>query len=113
MQTSDWVRILQRFIWYAGVGLLVASVAALAIRFWTPEPLHVPLFLLMHSLSVGVVLMLLIPSLSEAKTRSLLDITFLGRTSVAPKEPTAEQPVGGRLRLRSCAGHEENLVVAP
>ena len=65
MQTGEWVRILQRFVWYTGVGILVAAIAALAIKFWLPESLQMPLFLVKHSLSAGVVLMLLIRSHGE------------------------------------------------
>ena len=54
---------------------MVASIAALAIRFWTPEPLHIPLFLLMHSLSAGVMLMLLIRSLGEANIQRLSKVS--------------------------------------
>ena len=56
-----------RLVWYAGVGLLVVSVAALAIRYWLPESFHMGLFLLLHSLSAGVVLMLVLRSLGKAK----------------------------------------------
>ena len=57
-----------KFVLYSGVGILVASVAALAIRFWVPESLHMPLFLLLHSLITGVVLLVLLRSLGKAKT---------------------------------------------
>ena len=70
MQTSERVRILQRFVWYTGVGILAASVAALAIRFWLQESSHMPLFALTHSLIGGVVIALLIRSLGKAKTGS-------------------------------------------
>ena len=68
MQTDEWVRILLRFVWYTGVGLLVSSIAALAVRFWLPESFHMPFFILVHSLCVGVALMLLIRSVDTAKT---------------------------------------------
>ena len=63
-------RILPRFVWYTGAGLLVSSVAALAIRLWLPESSHMPLFILVHSLCIGVALMLLIRSVASAKTDS-------------------------------------------
>ena len=70
MQNSEFVKILQRFVWYTGVGMLAASVAALAIRFWLPESFHMPLFLLVHSLCFGVTLMLLVRSVGGAKIES-------------------------------------------
>ena len=70
MQTTELVRILQRFLWYSGVGILVSSIATLVVRFWLPEPSHMPLFALTHSLIGGVVIALLIRSLGKAKTGS-------------------------------------------
>ena len=70
MQTTELVRILQRFLWYTGAGLLVSSIAALAVRLWLPELSHMPLFILVHSLCIGVALMLLIRSGASAKTDS-------------------------------------------
>ena len=70
MQTSERVRILQRFVWYTGVGLLASSIAALAVRLWLPESMHSPLFVLTHSLCGGVVVVLLIRFLDKAKTGS-------------------------------------------
>ena len=70
VQTGEWVGILQRFVWYTGAGLLVSSIAALAVRFWLPESSHMPLFILVHSLCIGVALMLLIRSVANAKTDS-------------------------------------------
>ena len=49
---------------------MVSSIAALAVRFWLPEPSHMPLFTLTHSLTGGVVIALLIRSLGSAKTNS-------------------------------------------
>ena len=66
----EWVRILRRFLWYTGAGLLVSSIAALAVRLWLPESSHMPLFILVHSLCIGVALMLLIRSVDTAKTGS-------------------------------------------
>ena len=43
----------RRLLWYSGVGMLAASVGALAIRLWAPESLHLALFRLLHSLSTG------------------------------------------------------------
>ena len=68
MQTGEWLRILQSFVWCAGAGILVASIAALAIRFWMPESSHMPLSILVHSLIFGVVLMLLVRSVGRDKT---------------------------------------------
>ena len=70
MRTSEWVRILQRFVWYTGAGLLVSSIVALVVRIWFPESSHMPLFILVHSLCIGVALMLLIRSVDTAKTGS-------------------------------------------
>ena len=70
MQTTELVRILPRFVWYTGVGIVVSSIAALAIRLWLPESSHMPLFILVHSLCIGVALMLLIRSGASAKTDS-------------------------------------------
>ena len=70
MQPGEWVRILLRFLWYSGAGILVSSIATLAVRFWLPEPSHMPLFTLTHSLTGGVVIALLIRSLGSAKTNS-------------------------------------------
>ena len=67
-QTSESSRILQRFVWYTGAGLLVSSIAALAVRLWLPESSHMPLFILVHSLCIGVALMLLIRSVDTART---------------------------------------------
>ena len=67
-QTGEWVAILLRFLWYSGVGILVSSVAALAVRFWLPESAHMPIFILVHSLCIGMALMLLIRSVSGTKT---------------------------------------------
>ena len=64
------VRILQRYVWYTGVGIVVSSIVALAIRLWLPESSHMPLFILVHSLCIGVALMLLIRSVASAKTDS-------------------------------------------
>ena len=71
-QTSESSRILQRFVWYTGAGLLVSSIVALATRFWTPESMHLPLFVLTHSLIGGVVVFVLIRSFGKAKTGSTL-----------------------------------------
>ena len=62
------VRILLRFVWYTGASLLVSSIAALAVRLWLPELSHMPLFILVHSLCIGVALMLLIRHVDTAKT---------------------------------------------
>ena len=70
MRNGEWVKILQRFVWYTGVGLLVSSIAALAVRLWLPESSHMPLFILVHSLCIGMALMLLIWSVAGAKTGS-------------------------------------------
>ena len=70
MQTDGLVRTLHRFVWCAGVGILVASIAALAIRSWMPESSHMALFILVHSLIFGVVLILLVRSVGKAKTDS-------------------------------------------
>ena len=67
-QTGEWVRIFLRFLWYTGVAILVSSIAVLAVRFWLPESSHMPLFILVHSLCIGVALMLLIRSVASAKT---------------------------------------------
>ena len=64
------LELFQRFIWYTGAGLLVSSIAALAVRFWLPEPTHTPLSVTTHSLCGGVVIVLLIRSLGEAKTEA-------------------------------------------
>ena len=64
------LELFQRFIWYTGAGLLVSSIAALAVRLWLPESMHSPLFVLTHSLIGGVVVVLLIRSLGKAKTGS-------------------------------------------
>ena len=72
VQTGEWVGILQRFVWYTGAGLLVSSIAALAVRLWLPESSHMPLFIVVHSLCIGVALMLLIRSVDTAKTGSTL-----------------------------------------
>ena len=64
------LELFQRFIWYTGAGLLVSSIAALAVRFWLPESMHSPLFVLTHSLIGGVVVVLLLRSLGKAKTGS-------------------------------------------
>ena len=45
----------------------MSSIAALAVRFWLPEPSHMPLFTLTHSLTGGVVIALLIRSLGKAR----------------------------------------------
>ena len=79
MQSGEWVAILLRFVWYTGAGVLVSSIAALAVRLWLPESSHMPLFILVHSLCIGVVLMLLIRSVDTAKTEQL-DIKPLVRT---------------------------------
>ena len=50
----------------------MASVAALAIRVWAPESLHMALFLLLHSLSAGVVLLALLRSSGKIKIGSTL-----------------------------------------
>lgn len=63
-------RILQRFVWYTGAGLLVSSIVARATRFWTPESMHSPLFVLTHSLIGGVVVVLLIRSFGKVKPGS-------------------------------------------
>ena len=68
MQTGERVRILQRFVCYTGAGILAASVVALAIRFWLPESFHMPLYLLVYSICVGVALMLLVQSVGRVKT---------------------------------------------
>ena len=70
MQTDEMVGIFWGFLLYTGVGLLVSSVAALAVRFWLPESMHSPLFVLTHSLIGGVVVVLLLRSLGKAKTGS-------------------------------------------
>ena len=70
VQTTELVRILLRFVWYTGAGLLVSSIAPLAFRLWLPESSHMPLFILVHSLCIGVALMLLIRSVDTAKTGS-------------------------------------------
>ena len=70
VRTGEWLGIFWRFLWYTGAGLLVSSITALAVRFWLPESFHMPLFLLVHSLCVGVALMLLVRSLGKAKTSS-------------------------------------------
>ena len=64
----EWVRILQRFLLYSGVGILASSITALAIRFWLPESSHMPLFVLVHSLCVGVALMSVIRFGDRART---------------------------------------------
>ena len=69
-EPGEWIRILQRFVWYSGAGLLVSSIAALAVRLWLPEPSHMPLFILVHSLCIGVALMLLVRSVDTARTGS-------------------------------------------
>ena len=68
MQTDERVRIFWRFLSYSGAGILVSSIAALAVRFWLPEPSHMPLFALTHSLTGGVMIALLIRSLGKART---------------------------------------------
>lgn len=72
VQTGEWVGIFWRFLWYTGAGLLVSSIAALAVRFWLPESMHMPLFLVVHSLCGGVVAVSLLRTLSRAKTGSTL-----------------------------------------
>ena len=80
VQTGEWVRILLRFLWYTGTGLLVSSIATLAVRFWLPEPSHTPLFILTHSLIGGVVVVLLLRSFGEVKAGST-GHNFIVRTS--------------------------------
>ena len=54
MQTGEWVGTFWRFLWYIGVGSLVSSIAALAVRIWLPESFHMPLFILgAHSVYQG------------------------------------------------------------
>ena len=48
----------------------MSSIAALAVRFWLPESSHMPIFILVHSLCVGMALMWLIRSVGSAKTGS-------------------------------------------
>ena len=72
VQTGEWVGIFWRFLWYTGAGLLVSSIAALAVRSWLPESMHMPLSLVVHSLCGGVVAVSLLRTLSRAKTGSTL-----------------------------------------
>ena len=68
MQTDEWIGVSLRFLWYTGAGLLVSSIAALAVRFWLPETMYLPLFVLTHSLMCGGVVALLLRSFGKAKT---------------------------------------------
>ena len=72
MKLSEWGRILQRFVWYTGAGILVSSIAALEVRAWLPGSMHMPLFVLTHSLCGGVVVVLLLRSFGEVRTGSTL-----------------------------------------
>ena len=62
VQTGDRVRILQQFVWYTGASILASSIAALTVRLRLPESSHMQLFILVHSLCIGMALMLLIRS---------------------------------------------------
>ena len=72
VQDSEQIRILQRFVWYTGAGLLAAAVAAIAIMIWTSGQMHKPLFITAHSLSLGLALLLLFRSVGRAKTKAWL-----------------------------------------
>ena len=76
-------RIRQKFVGYTGAGRLVSSIVALATRFWTPESMHSPLFVLTHSLIGGVVVAVLIRSFGKFKTGSTLHNNY--RTNRRPE----------------------------
>ena len=74
---------------------MVSAIGALVVRLWLPDWFHMPLFILMHSLYMGMTLMLLIRSLGRANPQ-----LAEGRLSPAASCPA---PQGQRAESRTFA----------
>ena len=107
LDTTEWVRILLRLLWYTGAGLLVSSIAAIAVRFWLPESMRMALFVTTYILCGGVVVVLLIRSLGKVINGSTGHSTKVAnivirqdRISVTPPQKLPRLQLHRRLSLQ-------------